>query len=116
MNYVVLLTYLNIHAIGYRNAKTQWDIEKAIDMPARAVRREIETLRRQGGHLIGSSPHKPYGYWMVNENNDEEEKTAYRDYLRRRHDKPIRELATLSHERASFARIFGEELQVEFQF
>jgi len=114
MNHVVLLTYLYTHAVGYRNAKTQWDIEKVIDMPARVVRREIETLRRTG-HLIGSSPHKPYGYWITNGNDNEEEKTAYKDYLRRRHDKPIRELATLSHERASFTRIFGEELQMQFQ-
>src|SRR3990167_1202427 len=115
MNHVLLLSYLNIHAVGYKNAKTQLDIEKAIDMPARAVRREIETLRSTG-HLIGSSPHKPYGYWMVNGDNDEDEKAAYRDYLRRRHDKPIRELAPLSNERASFAKIFGEELQIQFQW
>lgn len=61
---MTVLHYLQSNARGRLQAKTQYDCQEFLHIPARSVRREIRRLRIDEGILICSTPHQPAGYYI----------------------------------------------------
>jgi hypothetical protein len=103
-----LIEYMMIACQGRENAQTQYQIAGAINMSPREIRRIMNNMRGQS-ILICSTPHKPAGYYIPTELDQDDTKK----YIERLKSQALNIMKLLKPQMAAYNRLYPNE-QLKF--